>query len=232
MGLFLPNQFDVPVFPLPGVVLFPGTVMPLHIFEPRYRALLQDALAGEKLIAMGNLREGWQTHYHGRPPIHEVLGVGRIAACQELQDGTYNIALVGVARCQVRAELPETKPYRVAQVALLKDLPLKGPDLQRESKEFRDALCEVAGHLIRRSMKPEAREVMEKSLLERQEAGQAADFLAGVFLQEPSQRQRLLENIDTLARCREVTALIERMLSTREPEGPPITGRIDEISLN
>ncbi|MBI3828072.1 MAG: LON peptidase substrate-binding domain-containing protein [Planctomycetes bacterium] len=232
MGLFLPNQFEVPLFPLPDAVLFPGMVMPLHIFEPRYRKLLADALAGEKLIAMARLKAGWQSEYLGRPPIHEIVGVGRVGANQELADGTSNIALIGIARCQVREDLARDLPYRLAGVMLLKDRPLKGPEIQKQAKAARDALCAVAGELIRKTMNAEAREVMARSLEERQEAGQAADFLASVFVLDPDVRQGLLENLEPLDRCRRVLALVTQLAQGREPEGPPSTGKLDEYSLN
>lgn len=232
MGLFLPNQFEAPIFPLPDAVLFPGMVMPLHIFEPRYRKMLADALAGEKLIAMARLKAGWQSEYLGRPPIYEILGVGRVGASQELADGTSNIALIGIARCQIREELSRDLPYRLAEVTLLKDRPLKGPEVQKQAKESRDALCSIAAELIRKTMNAEAREVMQRSLEERQEAGQAADFLASVFVQDPDLRQGLLENLDPLDRCRRVLAMVSQMAHGREPEAPPVTGKLDDYSLN
>ena len=72
MGLILPGSFEVPLFPLPNIVLLPGMVLPLHIFEPRYRKMLADALAGERLIARANLMDGWQSDYLGKPPVHRL----------------------------------------------------------------------------------------------------------------------------------------------------------------
>src|SRR5262245_32721223 len=82
-----------PVFPLPDVVLFPHVALPLHIFEPRYRQMVSDALEEERYIAMALLKPGWETDYEGRPPIHEMVCLGRITAEERLPGGKYNIVL-------------------------------------------------------------------------------------------------------------------------------------------
>src|SRR5262249_61215492 len=94
------------LFPLPTLVLFPHVLQPLHIFEPRYRQMTADALAGDRLIAMALLRPGWEKDYEGRPPIYSVICVGRIVAEKRLPDGRFNILLRGVSRARVRRELP------------------------------------------------------------------------------------------------------------------------------
>src|ERR1700730_12850904 len=96
----LPLAFDgtVRLFPLPNVVLFPHVTLPLHIFEPRYRAMTADALAGDRLITMMLLRPGWEEQYEGRPPLYPVGCVGKIVTDQKLDDGRYNLLLRGVSR--------------------------------------------------------------------------------------------------------------------------------------
>ncbi|BCS34454.1 ATP-dependent protease [Luteitalea sp. TBR-22] len=110
----LPDQ--LPLFPLSNVVLFPDVFLPLHIFEERYRAMTRDALAGQALIGMTVLREGWQRDYEGTPPIYATGCAGTIVHHERLQDGRYNIVLKGVARFEVERELETGAPYRVAQV--------------------------------------------------------------------------------------------------------------------
>lgn len=231
MGLLLPSVFEAPLFPLPGVVLYPGMMLPLHIFEPRYRRMLADALAGEKMIAMGHLRSANGTGPAEPSEVYEILGVGRIAAHEELADGTSNIALVGLARCRLRRE-PQAQPYRIATLSPLKDFPLKGAALQKRAQAVREALRSAADTLMRRTIKLEAREVLYKSLEERTELGSSSDFLAGLFIRDPAQRQRLLENLDPLERGEEVRQTLERFAAGLEPEPPPVTGRLDEFSTN
>ena len=90
----------VPLFPLPGAVLFPDTVLPLHIFEPRYRRMVEDVRAGDGRIAIALLRQGWEEGYEGRPAIHDVGTVGRIRDLEPLPDGRFNLALVGLQRVE------------------------------------------------------------------------------------------------------------------------------------
>lgn len=232
MGLILPGSFEVPLFPLPNIVLLPGMVLPLHIFEPRYRKMLADALAGERLIAMANLMDGWQSDYLGKPPVHEIAGVGRIAEHHGHEDGTSDLALIGIARCQIREELARDEPYRIASVSLLKDKALKGAEAQRLAREAGDKLAELGRELIARAVDEEAREALRRSLGEREDPGQLADFLAGVFLRNPGFRQRLLENTDPLLRCRQVLGALREMARGLEPGGPRPSGRMDEVSLN
>src|SRR5437762_11771699 len=85
----------VALFPLPGVVLFPRAVLPLHIFEDRYRAMMADALAGGRLIAVALLKPGWEKTYYGRPEIEPVVCVGQILSHEKLADGKYNLLLQG-----------------------------------------------------------------------------------------------------------------------------------------
>ncbi|MFT3787155.1 MAG: LON peptidase substrate-binding domain-containing protein [Tepidisphaeraceae bacterium] len=83
---------------MPNVVLFPRAVLPLHVFEPRYRQMTADVLTGDKLIAMALLKEGWQKTYHGRPEIYDVVCVGKVIGHEMLDDGRYNLLLEGSSR--------------------------------------------------------------------------------------------------------------------------------------
>jgi len=107
----------VPVFPLPNVVFFPKTYLPLHIFEPRYRRMVADAATDGQCIAMALLKEGWEPDYYGNPPIYPIACVGRLVSVQPLLDGRSNILLQGLERCDVHAEHFE-KPYREATIAV------------------------------------------------------------------------------------------------------------------
>ena len=91
----------LPLFPLPNVVLFPGVFLPLHIFEARYRAMTEDALAGDRMIGMALLKPGFEAEYEGRPPIYPVGCMGLITHAERLPDGRFNIVLQGVERFRV-----------------------------------------------------------------------------------------------------------------------------------
>lgn len=108
----------VPVFPLPGVVFFPSAVLPLHIFEPRYRQMVSDSLSGEKLIAMALLKPGWESQHGVRPEVYPVGCLGKIEAVEKLHDGRFNLALAGLCRVQF-VEFMDELPYRLARIRRL-----------------------------------------------------------------------------------------------------------------
>jgi ATP-dependent Lon protease len=120
---FHPEQFSgrVRLFPLPNLVLFPHVMQPLHIFEPRYRALLADALAGDRLIAMTLLAPGWETDYEGRPPLLPVGCLTRVAMHQKQPDDRSNVLLLGLRRIRLVRELAPVQPFREAEVEIVED---------------------------------------------------------------------------------------------------------------
>src|SRR5215213_7213388 len=105
----------IPLFPLPTVVLFPNVFLPLHIFEPRYREMVADALAGDRVIGMVLLRPGWETNYEGQPPVYPIGCSGVITHSERLADGRYNIVLRGVERFRI-VEEDHGRSYRRAIV--------------------------------------------------------------------------------------------------------------------
>src|SRR5437762_13434668 len=121
-----PDSFDVPVpvptlsavplFPLPSVVLFPRAVLPLHIFEERYKAMTADALRARRRIAMALLKPGWERDYYQRPAIEPVVCVGMIVSHERLSDGKYNFLLQGQVRARIVRELATAAPYRLAEL--------------------------------------------------------------------------------------------------------------------
>ena len=102
-----PALLRVPIFPLAGALLFPRTHLPLHIFEPRYREMVRDALAGDRLIAMIQPRDAEEP-----PTVFEIGCLGRIISSEELEDGRYNIVLEGITRIRIAGEADVTTPYR------------------------------------------------------------------------------------------------------------------------
>ncbi|HLP83715.1 MAG TPA: LON peptidase substrate-binding domain-containing protein [Phycisphaerales bacterium] len=114
----------IPLFPLEAVALLPQQVIPLHIFEPRYRQMVQHALDSTGLIAMA-IFEGsaWRQQYHGRPEIRPAVCVGHIVRHEALEGGRFNVLLQGVCRARVVQELPasEERLYRVAMLEPMGD---------------------------------------------------------------------------------------------------------------
>lgn len=111
----------VRLFPLPDFVFFPHVMQPLHVFEPRYCDLLEDALHDDRLIAMATLAPGWESDYEGRPPLYPIACLGRITTCHRLPDGTYNVLLLGLRRVRLVRELKPAGSFREAEVELCED---------------------------------------------------------------------------------------------------------------
>ncbi len=149
---FSPAEFcgRARLFPLPNLVMFPHVMQPLHIFEPRYRDMLEESLAKDQLIALAQLSSGWEKDYDGRPPMQPIACLCRVATHHKTDKGTYNALLLGVCRVKIQCELPATKLFREAEVALLEDVyPLENkarrPDLQRQLVEaFRHVLPKLS----------------------------------------------------------------------------------------
>jgi len=115
----------IPLFPLPGVVLLPGTTLPLHIFEARYRAMVADALDGDRTIGMAMLKPGWEAS--AQPDVHSVGGAGEIVESEKLPDGRYNILLEARFRYRIVREETTPAPYRTASVEPISSIPFADP---------------------------------------------------------------------------------------------------------
>jgi Lon protease-like protein len=107
-----------PLFPLPNVQLFPGCIMPLHIFEPRYRQMIEDLLDGQGRMVIGTVPDEFVSALPGSPPIYPVAGLGEIGRHERLPDGRFLIWLVGLSRVRVR-EVESSRPYRKVSVEML-----------------------------------------------------------------------------------------------------------------
>lgn len=119
-----PEDFcgQVRLFPLPNLVLFPHVVQPLHIFEPRYCDMLADALAGDRLIAMALLQQGWEHEFQNRPAVASSVCVGKIISHTPTEDGRHNILLVGIKRAKIVREIDLERPFRSAEVEIMEDM--------------------------------------------------------------------------------------------------------------
>lgn len=141
-----PRQ-PVPVFPLPNAVLFPHAVMPLHVFELRYRTMVRDALSGERLIAMALLKPGWERDDRGSTEFHRLGCLGRVEEVEWLPDDCYDLRLLGLTRVRLGDALREY-PYRAVRVHLLPEEPCTEDDPLVASE--RHALLDVWRRLVGR----------------------------------------------------------------------------------
>ncbi len=123
---------EVRLFPLPNIVLFPGCVQPLHIFESRYREMLDDTLRDDGLLAIATLLPGYEVDYYSRPPIAEYICVGQVMAHEKTERGTYNLVLAGVNRAKIKNEVTPVRSYRRALVDVVEDQPLVESEAVRQ----------------------------------------------------------------------------------------------------
>jgi hypothetical protein len=186
----------IPIFPLPDVVLFPHTTLPLHIFEPRYRQMVQDCLTGDRRLAMGLLKPGWEKDYYGRPPIHAIAGAGEIVQHEALPDGRFNIVVRGTMRIGVTSELPPDLPYRVVRAKPLVDRYMVADP---EALALRLDRLKVFFLRILAEMNTGQGE-MTKLLSGVKDPGIIVDRIAGALIADTDVRQQILECVEVPAR--------------------------------
>ena len=114
---------DLPIFPLPGVVLMPGAMLPLHVFEPRYRALVRHCMAGDRILGIATLQPGSEDEPDGLPELYPEIGIRLIVAHERLDDGRSNILLEHIARAEIVEDLPTEQPFRLVRAGLHADDP-------------------------------------------------------------------------------------------------------------
>ena len=186
----------IPLFPLPNAVLFPNVFLPLHIFEPRYRQMVAEALEGDRIIGMTLLRPGWEADYEGRPPIYEVGCAGQIQQYEKLPDGRYLILLRGVMTFRIASE-DQRKPYRIARVEEVPDL-LKKEELGQLST-LRERLTQLLYVALPLGVEPPDPDLDDAEFV---------NVTALNLRMSEADRQALLERNSVLARAR---ALVERL---------------------
>ncbi len=182
-------NMTIPLFPLPNVVLFPRTLRPLHIFEPRYRAMVADAIAGEGLIGMMFLKEGWENQYDLAPPVETVGCLGRIIQHNQLPDGRYYITLLGLSTFDLVSEIP-SDPFRTGVIETREE----DPEGMISSLLF-ERLSSVVGEMIETlDLSRELSWIGESNLDHESLIHHWSAFLPFT----PTERQFLLESSSTL----------------------------------
>ncbi len=190
----------VPLFPLPSVSLFPNVMLPLHVFEPRYRAMIDDVLKSHRTIAMAVLQDGWELSYESKKcPVHKMVCLGEIVADEQLDDGRYFLLVQGLCRAELDYEIESDRPYRVGHIRVCKDIYPTEPVIDRDHRQqelvhyfkqiFDDLdldssliaalesgvplgeLCDVIAHAVR----PDAE--IAKRLLEQADVDQRSDLV-------------------------------------------------------
>jgi len=192
----------IPIFPLEAATLFPNGTYPLHIFEPRYRAMVADALKGDRIIGMVTLQPGYEKDYEGRPPIFPIGCAGLITDYEELPDGRYNIVLGGLVKFRVVSE-DQGRPYRLARIEPIPEpLDDKKTAALAERRTRIEALLDALADKLSVGQPPPG--MPDDTLIDL-----LSQFLP---LDARGDRQRLLEREDPLARATAIVELLEKMI--------------------
>lgn len=190
---------EIPLFPLPNVVLFPAALLPLHIFEPRYRAMVTDALDNERLIGMVMLRPGWEPNYDAAPAVYLIGCAGFITHADRLPDGRYNILLRGLEKFRILGEQPArdgAERYRVARIESIAEAPRAAGGPATDARKRLERL--IAKRLQRNPDDTIPKDIPDEDLIH-----SIAQHL------EPLEKQALLECNGLLERCRVLVELLE-----------------------
>jgi Lon protease-like protein len=193
--------FSIPIFPLPTVVLFPNVFLPLHIFEPRYRQMVTEALAGDRMIGMVLLRPGFEADYDGRPPVYATGCSGLITHSERLDDGRYNLVLRGIEKFTITAEEDPAvgRLYRTAVISPVEELVGKGErdELRRQRRRLEQLLAPLLSGGLERHLPPA---MPDEDLV---------NTLAQYLEFEPIEKLALLEQRGAIARCQTMAELLE-----------------------
>ena len=205
----------LPLFPLPSVVLFPNVFLPLHIFEPRYRSMVADAIANDRLIGMVLLQPGWESNYQGRPPMYSIGTSGLITHVEQLADGRYNIVLRGLERFRILEE-DYGLSYRRGVVEPLVEPPLGDDD--------RLAIRRVRATLEDMLVKPGDARGADPRIPSSMADDDLVNALAQYLDLEPLEKQALLEHHSLRDRAKSLVELLEmKTLMARTPGASNVT---------
>ncbi len=205
------------IFPLPGSVLIPGGYLPLHVFEPRYREMLTDCLAADRVLAVATLAPGWETNYEGRPAVLPMMGVGYIESDEKLSNGRFNILLQGQIRVRMLSEHPATHAYREIHAALVPDLvrPDDRGDVEAMGITLRRLVLDLAAALPNTTARPLARAAAGE-----RDDSRLADLVGAAVLTDAEQRQAFLEQTDVKRRLdMAVDRVSQMLLQVSQPTG-------------
>lgn len=195
----------VPLFPLPQTVFYPNTLLPLHIFEPRYRHMMAEALEGGRKIGMVLLLPGWEENYYAAPPIATVGCVGEIEKHIRLEDGKYNMVLKGLHRFKIVGET-EGKPYRRAKTEPLPEI--NDQSLVAGLNPLKEELIQHCHQYIR--LLPSGESIKKEMNLDScKTLSHLTDQIAYQLNLTVEQKQKLLEEQDVLRRVDAIRSMLK-----------------------
>jgi len=203
---------EVPLFPLPGTVLLPRTLISLHVFEPRYRTMTEDCIEGHRLMVVAMVDPTLPPDEHGRPAVHSVAGLGALRRAVKLPDGRFNLVIEGLARVDISDELPPDRVYRRSHARVIRDVVPDDESAVSASMASVRALCSRA---IVDMNESEATGIDNISQVD--DPGQLADMVAAATMNESLDRQQVLAEPDVDKRLQIVAGTLGAYLLTQSP---------------
>ena len=198
----------LPIFPLPGAVLLPHALVPLHIFEPRYRKMTRDCIESGGVLALAQIPQS-SLHLREDPPrLSQVIGVGLLSQVEALPDGRFNIALKGVLRARIVEELRTGEPYRLVRAVPLHDDPADEPLAREASEGLQQLLLALCG-----ARPGPGAKALAGLMARAQGPGQLADLIGGALIDGAGPRQQVLEAVDLRERLRRVSEAVAALLA-------------------
>jgi len=209
-------EHPVPLFPLPNAVLLPHAVMPLHVFEPRYRAMTADALDSHGLIAMANFdgEVDRDAYYEGRPPLRPNVCIGYIERYESLEGGRYLVMLRGLCRAAIVEEVVGDQPYRQAMLEPIEYPPAENEALEEEADRLRIALADPVLEQVE-GLEP-VRELFAKPV----PTVGIIDLTISTVEEEPEARYAMLSEADARARAEWLLDRLERLRASMASSSP------------
>ena len=199
MATYPEGEFVLPIFPLPNLVFFPNTRLPLHVFEPRYRQMITDAMETDKRFGIVLLRPGWETDYFGAPAVHGCGTLGTIEQAVPLDDGRFNILVRGDVRFRIVGEVEKT-PYRTARVIVQPEVNRRAEDAYAQREWLADLAQQYLKYLPDQMAVPEIETV-------------GLDALTNALIMslnlEVEEKQKLLEVDDLIGRAEKIGAELQ-----------------------
>lgn len=214
----LPSDFDgrVRLFPLPELVVFPNAMQPLHIFEPRYCEMLEEAMAADRLIAMATLASGWHEAHGEQPPIDPNVCICRVVSHSPTEDEHHNILVVGLRRARIVQEEETYRSFRTARVEVQDDVYSAvgaggRADLKRRLLDaFRSLIPDVA----------DVQKNLHELMASQMRLGAVTDIIGFTMQFDGSSKLALLGECDVDRRA----ALLIEILQRRAAEGEQVDG--------
>lgn len=205
---------SLPLFPLPNLVLFPRTHLSLHVFEPRYLAMMEEVMESTRRLVICQLRPGWENDYEGTPPLFRVAGSARVLLAEKNGEGKWNILVEGIERVLIGEEV-QREPFRIARVQpLVEEIPPGQIAVAREQMHSVARVAEALGRQI-----APLRRQLTNLVNTHQHPGVVCDIIAACLVSDGYARQSILAEADIVRRLKLLSVQLDQLVASLRERG-------------